>query len=506
MNSISNDFVTIEYDDFQKEKAEYYIKLFNEEPEFYKGLLNGKTSINSGELSRVTYFCIEEDNEDIKTINKELLNKGIMGMNGVTDKMYPFEDRNNTTIYDCIMDYIYGNPSVMRIDEIVTSLIYDYFKKTKDFEYIKNYLYGDGITNEDIMEICAYNIMEHYDELLREKVHKDVSTLSTDESITKNFNAIMSILVNVAGLINSKYNYKKLSQEEIYRKLQNNPIPKLDNKKFEVLVKEVLEYIDPTNELLDEYLKCRSENRIEEEMVVAGNESSYFWKNEDGYGIKLYKRGNITDVIVLCHELGHLHYVNKNEKAGNSLFDEYPSIYYELKAAEYLSTIYSEEDVHFATLFRAADNMTNLTFLVPVIHSVHINMDKTKEDYDLEPIKKILSLYDQQMDISPLQNILSQEQIEQLKQQQEAQIMRMKWLMLKQETKLVSTLKYMVGTFLADDAINNLEHEEILKMLDTITSEEYSLYDVLIMQGLLPAPNKQEKPKAKAKTDDINNQ
>ena len=100
MNSISNDFVTIEFEKNQEE-AEHLLKLFNSEPELYKGLLNGKTSICSED-----FFIFEEDDEETKELNKSNTIRSIMRMNGVADKEYPFNDSSNFCIYDSIMEYI----------------------------------------------------------------------------------------------------------------------------------------------------------------------------------------------------------------------------------------------------------------------------------------------------------------------------------------------------------------------------------------------------------------
>ena len=151
--------------------------------------------------------------------------------------------------------------------------------------------------------------------------------------------------------------------------------------------------------------------------------------------------------------------------------------------------------------------MSNLTHLLPIIQSVHINIGKEKEEYDLNPIKKILNIYDKKINISYFETVCTKEEIEELKAQLEEKSMCMKLSMLQPETDLVSTLKYIVGTFFAEDAINNLEHEEVLKILDTVTQGEYSLYDVLKIQGLIPSSNnQQDKPYQKEKIDDIDNQ
>lgn len=498
MNSISNDFVTIEFEKNQEE-AEHLLKLFNSEPELYKGLLNGKTSICSED-----FFIFEEDDEETKELNKSNTIRSIMRMNGVADKEYPFNDSSNFCIYDSIMEYIYGNPSEVMVKEIGITLAYDYFKKTKDFEYLKNYLYEDGITDDDIMEMCIFNIMNYYNDLLREKVHKDVLSLSDDKFITEDFPGMMNILKytykDIMTNIMSRFNVSNISEEQV-NMLRNNIIPKINEKQFEDLVSGALKYIDPTNKLLDEYLKLRDENKIEP--ALTPEEMCFFYNNND-YGIKLYRYGNIEDVISLVHELGHMHYrINNNKKYLNGLFDEYPSIYYELKASEYLTTVgYSKEDVDNATLFRLNNNMMGITYLMPIMLSVHLNIDKDVEDYDLSAFNNMIDTFENGFNISFLKQVCSEEEIKQIEEKMDEQLMTMKWNILKPTTDLSYRLKYIVGTFLSKDAINNLEHEDVLKLLDDITSNEYSLNDVLKMQGIISSyeeSTKQNQDKQKIK-------
>ena len=503
MKSITNDFVTIEYRDYQKGIAKYCLEVFNGEPELYKGILNGKTFIRSEELP-----SIDITDED-KRFNKEVINWAIMRINGIDNKWYPFDDSTNAMIYGFMMDYIYGSPSEAWTKEIGMALAYDYFKKTKDFCYLQKHLYGDGITKDDIMDICTFNIENYYDDLLREKVDKDISALLKDENIIKNFDQIMNILAHVASNANYKFESQNSSKEELYRKADTDPTPKINDLQFEILVREALKYIDPTDELLEEYLKCRRENRIEERNAITGDEISSFHTNGEDYGITLYRSGNLKDVIDLVHEFSHLHYVNKAKNKINTLFDEYPSIYYELKAAEYLSTVgYSEEDIFFITYSRSSSNLTNITYLYPEIQTAYMNYDKLKEEYDLEPIKRMLNAHNEIMSVSYLEKETSftKEEIEKMIPQLEIEVNNRKWATLR-EGNFSKVLKYMVGTFLAEDAINNLEHENVLNILDIITQDEYSLYEVLEMQGLIsPSGKQQDKPKQKEKIDDQNNQ
>lgn len=96
MNSISNDFVTIEYKNYQEKCAKYCLETFNREPELYKALLNGKTSIHSDELPIINLLDKKEETEKN---NKKYINMAIMKMNGVTDKYYPFDNVSTKNIY-----------------------------------------------------------------------------------------------------------------------------------------------------------------------------------------------------------------------------------------------------------------------------------------------------------------------------------------------------------------------------------------------------------------------
>ena len=137
MNSISNDFVTIEYKNYQEKCAKYCLETFNREPELYKALLNGKTSIHSDELPIINPIDTEEE---IKELNRRSINSSIMKMNGVTDKYYPFDNVSTKNIYNYMIEFIFLNPSETWLEVIGASLAYDYYKMTKDFSYIKKHL------------------------------------------------------------------------------------------------------------------------------------------------------------------------------------------------------------------------------------------------------------------------------------------------------------------------------------------------------------------------------
>ena len=75
MRSISNNFVTIDYDTPEKEKAvKCCIDLFDSDEELYKILLKGRTNINIDEIVDYTIFNLNNDISDIQnSINKDIV-------------------------------------------------------------------------------------------------------------------------------------------------------------------------------------------------------------------------------------------------------------------------------------------------------------------------------------------------------------------------------------------------------------------------------------------------
>ncbi len=488
MCKISNDFVAIEYNDnYQKLIAKYCMQLFNSEPEFYKALLNGKTIINSDEISTVNVL---DDSELTKKANKTIINIAIMKMNGVSDKLYPFNDCSNRVIYNDIIEFMRTEVESFQGIE----LAYDYYKMTKDFKYLGKYLYGDGINREDIVEMCVYKIENAYDDLLREKIQNDILVLKSEDFIINDFKGIMSILSRINDSIDkkSKKIVEKVSNKDIYEKMKLSEIPKISYKQCDWLVRGALTYIDPTGKLLDEYLDCLREDRIYEEDANDNCLSSYYFRHGDDYGIKLYRCNNLVDVITLVHEFAHLHY-SKSKRRGNELFTEYPSIYYEKQAAEYLKKVgYSDSDIEYTTLFRDNANTLELLYIVPSMYSANKNMDKDKKDYDLSLIKKILD----STKMETIENIDKEEQ-EYYKQQA---LTTIKMNLLMPITNADRLLIYMVGTFFAEYAMDNLKHEDVLSILDSITTKNYNLHDVLKMHGIVPETmGLDDKPKQKVK-------
>ena len=263
----------------------------------------------------------------------------------------------------------------------------------------------------------------------------------------------------------------------------------ISNEKFEVLVQEVLSYIDPSDNLLEEYTKCKKEGRIEIKPFCEKSVSSFNYCDNDNedYEIVLYKDGSIEDVIDLVHEFAHLHYtmLDFDKKDNMGIFEEYPAIYYELKAAEYLLLKgYPTKEVVYSQISRLVDNLEKEEYIYPSLESIYENINKDKECYDL-------SGFEITFDDEILENWVKEEYPHASKKEIELLMKGNKinfklGMLLPLGDHFWDTVPYIIGTFFAKDAIEYYTNEEVLEILEEIQLNEHDLYDVLEMHDFNP--------------------
>lgn len=490
MKKISNEFVTIEYDDKEEELAKYCMEIFNMDKAFYKGLLNGIKVIKAKNLPK-----IDPDHADGYEKN---LNKTILKMNGIEDIEYPLYCIDYGYLYYYIVQLLLKGAPCEDFKKDYSMLACTYFQDTKDFSYLKKLIYDKTADMDDLREICKYFVDNHYEELVREKIKTDIQILEESKLITNGVPDILEIVKNVMDSVEKHSN-------ELYTSYKNSnntiTIPKITDQEFEKLVKEALVYIDPTNNLLEEYLKCKEEGKIK---IIENdpNGKSCFRYTKDDYEIKFYKKGDLEDVIGFVHEFSHLHYItlDLDNTNNNRLFDEYFSIYYELKTAEFLEKKgYSKEIITFTKNFRTQNNLLSIPYLQSIFCTSYINMGKNIEDYDLSNVKSIANAFENINEEDILKGI-PEVSIEQLKSTIEMMKQQMKMNMLQPANDLIVVLKYTIGTFLAEHSINNLKHEDVLEILEDIRLNKRNLSEVLKMHGINPKTSNIEKQEENNKT------
>ena len=147
-------------------------------------------------------------------------------------------------------------------------------------------------------------------------------------------------------------------------------------------------------------------------------------------------------------------------------------------------------------------------YLAPTLISIHENMDKDKKDYDLSMIQDTIKNYNDRLDRIPeVCPHLSKEEQQSIIEKGRLDLL---YVMFRPAKKIMTSLLYMLGTFFAEDAIDNLKNENILKILEHIQLNKTELYDLIKMHRMSPEYwgfyKEDEDPKIKEKIDDIDNQ
>lgn len=483
MNRISNDFVTIEYDsEKERQTADYYIKLFAKEPEFYKMILNGKTIIHNDELVEVTFT--DEKYDFLKILieqqNKERIVNSILRLE--KSKQLHFYEPSMADIYYQIVFLFRDKPSEVDIWQTYYELGYYYYKLTKDFKYLKDYFYDDASLREQAPNIANYLVINMYDELLKEKIIQDRRRESFGH-IPENFQEIMKITEYI----------NDVSKEEYSLCDEKTKIPTITDEEFKQLVVGALNYIDSTNKLLEEYKQADKEGRIvlkpaEEGKASNSNcfnivESDYYFKEEikvTGYGIELYKKNTIEDVSTFLHEFGHYHYRTNNlsVKNHNEIFSECPSIYYELKTLEFLETMgYSKKEILAIKKMRLENNVLIIMLTLPNIYCLCQNTNKAPEECESEQIKEYINYFiDNYIDDNIVKDTTFFDRAGEITRDNKKVFSMYVSILTKEE--IINCLAYIIGTYFSEYAIANLEHKKVLKILNKMKTTKLTLEEV----------------------------
>lgn len=190
-------------------------------------------------------------------------------------------------------------------------------------------------------------------------------------------------------------------------KIDNNSLLELSKNKTITLVKEILLEIDPSCEWLRIYEEAINNNKIiylneldrkgiidlKKELGIDSlkyiDNSCLTLENGEKYIFLNYK-GDISDISTTIHEFTH--YVNKynhNEKE-TPILREFPAIFFELYALEYLKEIgYDETDIKLVNQHRIADTYMATIESRIFVYYLKMIMDNgmITEEIDMELIR-----------------------------------------------------------------------------------------------------------------------
>ena len=507
MSSISNEFVTIEYKNiFEKATANCFMKYINLDKKYYKGLLNGIEVIHAKKLNPL--FCILDKTDESKTTIIPLIEKTILGLNNIKAN-YNYKPANGD-IYDDITMIISRGITVDNENKICYELARDYYEKTKDFSYLKKFFFDMNINYDDLYNIIDYNIENHLDDLLVEKIARDKYALQQNPEIYENLEGVINIVNSMHNIIIDNALKTKESMDHFGANVVNPFEPtKISDDECDKLTEEALVYIDPTNKLLEEYFELKNNNLIVKNHTQPNKpKKNYF--DLDTSEIILTRDGNLADVLTFVHELGHYHhFIMTNEKSYlNPLFREYPSIYFELKTAEFLiKKGYSKEEIEIIKSYRTLNNEGNNSCLLLVLSGIYDNKNNERDNYDLSRLHQTINnikTMDRDIDISEFAKkaYMSEEETK----NKIDRIKKEKIYNLFISTAIgTEPIVYLIGTYLAEFSMNSLKHEDVLATLKDIMVEKNSAYNILKKVGLNPEPLgfkpiiEQETEKAKEK-------
>ena len=469
MGTISNDFVTIEFKTKRQEKtAMKYMEVFNLNKVLYKGILNGKTTIHSNELE-----CLSE--EQINTLPECLMlvvAKNILD-NEKANKL-SFSPPKPHSILHNIFSTLLAKIEKADIPEIwfkyaYYELAYYYCIKENDFKYLHKYIFDENIDINDTYELCNSIMLNHYNELVEEEILYEENNYCDQFKMSKNYDEIISILPHM-------FKYLDKGVQEIYNAINSLGLDesskskytyKLTKRNTEKLIRGALKYIDPSGNLLTEYINEKEEGRIKDDsdnILSAITLDNHFYVNdEEDYGINLYPKGNIRDVIDFMHEYGHLHEFLLDKKLyKKNILSEFISIYFELKTVEFLVNCGCEKEVmNLVESFRIDSNLKYALILYPLLinnNDKEINGTSYFENLYPEHIKSyaLNTIYDftNESDREAMFNIYTS------------------------TSNIIDGIEYLFGSFLADYAVNNLKSEEVLSIINNNLNEK-NIYDVL---------------------------
>ena len=468
MGIIGNHFITIEYNSKdEKTLAIHFMHIFNSDPNYYQGILNGLSTINAKELPSPSFNKLDR----IHLINY-ILEKNNANYICFSDVIPSVND-----VYLALMKWFYHDPQDLEAQYIYYQLAYDYLIRTGENEYLKKHFYSDEFERSDISYLCAYEIRDCYEELLHEKIKSFQSSHLYTE--------IMSNIDTIYRVIDFTTNQRNRNQNKSVK------IPKLSKRRFEERVIGALTYIDPTNKLLEEYLEFKKEGKVNliygEPKGISGYieiENRFTREIVDRY-INIYMKRNLYDVKCLIHELGHYFYRNTEETADNDnrLLVEYPSIYFEKKALEYLVKVgYSEAIIEEIENERKKDNKKTLDRFLPSLYCIECNTDIG--EYHIEEVKKFANGHK----VKPPDTRIEKYMLDKDKRSVKKDHFRCLVGTLNTVDDDTTNLKYLIGSYLATYSINNLPHEEVLRILEYIRHPDSNLAKMVELVGI----NKQD--------------
>lgn len=267
---------------------------------------------------------------------------------------------------------------------------------------------------------------------------------------------------------------------------KNYNLPKMSKEDIDKLFYEFLKYINAPESWRKLYNNLKRNNGIHYE-ISDGKEVANCYKDEvdEDYSISIKYNGTTTGFCSLVHEF--IHYITFCTEKFNFSLAEFPSIYFEKIASQFLKDKgYSQEVVEETIASRNENNIEILMALSTLFTDVNTYMKRgvlTKEDKinlwqeQMMTIYRLREKYNEILKASgqepkPLPSFPS---IEQLEQEVDEDCDDLIEQFITNNVFMLDGYQYLLGTSLAESILNKEGKASIPKMIDVV--EDLPSYD-----------------------------
>ena len=263
----------------------------------------------------------------------------------------------------------------------------------------------DMYSNEDFEETLAYNYylkkgtMDDFIEYLKNKDNnKEIFEWLRDNYRYDAYNYLLKNFIECQDIIGSKFREQASktvfllandSYENIMKKARGinvfdtNKLPDLSKEELDKMFTDFLNKIGAPKSWKEKYEEVKKNNLI---FIPRGDfNSSYCTITKDNeIAIVLSDIGKLDTFITLAHEFAHYISLSNMKDGKNYALNEFPSIFFEKIAIDYLSSLgYSNEVIETVINFRIDTNQIQLINYITIFRDLDIYTEKgsiTEED------------------------------------------------------------------------------------------------------------------------------
>lgn len=284
--------------------------------------------------------------------------------------------------------------------------------KEYDIEEVFEYLYSACCEDNEELDLSK----EESKEVLFEFINKYLRYNLLNDNMNEAYDNLTDngkeeyLIEHLQEIIElSEKSFKEAKQ---FPKVDLQNMPELSHEELDRLFKQFLLKMDGNGDYLKEYIEMKRNNRIiyldnytpekreyikQYFRVTRKDLINFFYKNTTGYGvIFIDRKGTINDLSILAHEFMHYYtFVHNKDKNPSNLLLEFPSIFYENLANNFLlSKGYDKEAINRLSLFRQEHIKSISYYLTGVLHYLEMYEKGKKITKEMDMLSFTKGIYE----------------------------------------------------------------------------------------------------------------